>query len=211
MAGHRGPFRVGMAVHIPKLSHDCRLPLTWIKSRGVLGRGRRRLWSLSLPGQLENDGGTTSSNPRSSSGESVSPVDSGLCAQSPAPRVTGRAKAKPIVKSPQPRGGLHQGVEHRLQIEGRAADDRQHVAGRGMVFERFLELPGALTQQPGHRGIAFQRRPPAPPRGRRCGIASRRWRDAAPASARAEPMFARAPRLPHPAASSRRFSARTIG
>jgi Ribbon-helix-helix protein, copG family len=46
----------------------------------------------------------------------------------------------------QPRGRLHQGVEHRLEVEGRAADDLEHVARRGLVFERFLELAGALTQ-----------------------------------------------------------------
>ena len=38
----------------------------------------------------------------------------------------------------KPDSGLNQRVEHRLQVEGRPADDFQHVAGRGLVFERFL-------------------------------------------------------------------------
>ena len=33
-----------------------------------------------------------------------------------------------------------------MQVEGRAADDLEHIAGRGLVFERFLEVAGALLQ-----------------------------------------------------------------
>jgi hypothetical protein len=33
-----------------------------------------------------------------------------------------------------------------LQIEGRAADDLEHVAGRGLVFERFFEIARASLQ-----------------------------------------------------------------
>ena len=46
----------------------------------------------------------------------------------------------------EPGGRFGEGVEHRLQIEGRAADDLEHVAGRGLVFEQFLEVAGALLQ-----------------------------------------------------------------
>ncbi len=46
----------------------------------------------------------------------------------------------------QPRGGFDQRIEHRLQVEGRAADDLQHIADRGLVFERLLQVLGALTQ-----------------------------------------------------------------
>src|SRR5262249_6745625 len=46
----------------------------------------------------------------------------------------------------QPRGGLDEGVEHWLQVEGRAADDLEHVAGRGLVFERFFEVARARLQ-----------------------------------------------------------------
>ena len=52
----------------------------------------------------------------------------------------------PEIRSAQPGGGLDQCVEHRLQIEGRAADDLEHIAGRGLVFERFFEVAGALLQ-----------------------------------------------------------------
>ena len=39
------------------------------------------------------------------------------------------------------RGG-DQRIEHRLQIERRAADDLQHVGGRGLQLQRFLEIVG---------------------------------------------------------------------
>ena len=47
----------------------------------------------------------------------------------------------------EPRGGLDQRFQHRLQIERRAADDLQHVAGRGLVFQRFLKIARAGLQR----------------------------------------------------------------
>src|SRR5262249_22735568 len=46
----------------------------------------------------------------------------------------------------QPRRSFADRVEHRLQVEGRAADDLEHVARRGLVFERLLQITGALSQ-----------------------------------------------------------------
>ena len=46
----------------------------------------------------------------------------------------------------QPRGGDDQGLEHRAEIDGRAADDLQHVAGRGLIVEGFLQIHRALAQ-----------------------------------------------------------------
>jgi len=46
----------------------------------------------------------------------------------------------------QPRRSFGQRVEHRLQIKGRAADDLQHFARRGLVFERFFEVARARVQ-----------------------------------------------------------------
>ena len=43
----------------------------------------------------------------------------------------------------KPGRGRGEGVEHRLQIERRAADDLEHVGGRGLLGERLLDLPGA--------------------------------------------------------------------
>ena len=46
---------------------------------------------------------------------------------------------------------LDDGVEHRLQLAGRAADDVEHVAGRGLVLERLRQLARArlhLLEQP---------------------------------------------------------------
>ena len=46
----------------------------------------------------------------------------------------------------EPGGCFDHCVQHRLHIGGRAADDLEHVAGRGLVFERFLEVVGAGLQ-----------------------------------------------------------------
>src|SRR6516162_129491 len=40
----------------------------------------------------------------------------------------------------EPHRGFADGAEHRLQIEGRAADDLEHIARRGLVLERFFEV-----------------------------------------------------------------------
>ena len=37
-------------------------------------------------------------------------------------------------------GGLDKGVEHGLQVKRRAADDLEHVGGRGLLLERFREI-----------------------------------------------------------------------
>jgi len=39
-----------------------------------------------------------------------------------------------VVRITQPRCGLDQRVEHRLQIEGRAADNLEHVGGRSLLL-----------------------------------------------------------------------------
>ena len=61
----------------------------------------------------------------------------------------------------EPRGGLDERVEHRLQIEGRAADDLEHVAGRGLVFERLLRSPVRSRQFVEQPDILRSRSPPA--------------------------------------------------
>jgi hypothetical protein len=40
----------------------------------------------------------------------------------------------------KPGGGLNQSVEHRLQVEGRPADNLQNIAGRGLLFEGLGKL-----------------------------------------------------------------------
>jgi hypothetical protein len=37
-------------------------------------------------------------------------------------------------------------IEHRLQVEGRTADDLQYIACCGLVFERFLKVTTTLAQ-----------------------------------------------------------------
>ena len=46
----------------------------------------------------------------------------------------------------KPAGRFDHCVQHRLHIGGRAADDVEHVAGRGLVFERFFEVTRAGLQ-----------------------------------------------------------------
>jgi hypothetical protein len=52
---------------------------------------------------------------------------------------------RPEIGIAEPRGGFDERVEHRLQVEGRAANDLQHIAGRGLVFERLFEVVRAFA------------------------------------------------------------------
>src|SRR5262245_4027705 len=45
-----------------------------------------------------------------------------------------------LVCTAKPRGRLDKRVKHRLQIEGRAADDLEHVGGCGLLLQRFAQL-----------------------------------------------------------------------
>jgi hypothetical protein len=40
-----------------------------------------------------------------------------------------------------------------MQIKSRAADDLEHVAGRGLIFERLLEVASALLQFAEQSGV----------------------------------------------------------
>ena len=42
--------------------------------------------------------------------------------------------------------GIQDCLQHRLQIEGRAADDLEHIASRGLIFERLLQITRTLLQ-----------------------------------------------------------------
>ena len=44
----------------------------------------------------------------------------------------------------KPRRQFDQRIEHGLQIEGRAADDLEHVGGGGLLLQRFASAPRAL-------------------------------------------------------------------
>jgi hypothetical protein len=57
-----------------------------------------------------------------------------------------RQGSRVAVAEPPP--GFDQCVENRLQIEGRATDDLEHVAGRGLVFERLVALGSAFGKLP---------------------------------------------------------------
>ena len=51
-----------------------------------------------------------------------------------------------VIGAAKPGGRFDYCVQHRLDIRGRAADNLQHVAGRGLVLERFLEIARAGVQ-----------------------------------------------------------------
>jgi hypothetical protein len=55
-------------------------------------------------------------------------------------------KNKPGICPTDPCSRLDQGVEHWLQIERRATDDLKHIAARGLVFERLLQIVCALLE-----------------------------------------------------------------
>src|SRR5262249_18786717 len=44
------------------------------------------------------------------------------------------------IRLAQARRGFHQRIEHRLQVEGGAADDLEHVGGRGLLLQRLAQL-----------------------------------------------------------------------
>src|SRR5262249_31650104 len=44
-----------------------------------------------------------------------------------------------LLRLAQPRRRLYQRVEHCLQVEGRAADDLEHVGGGGSLLQRFAQ------------------------------------------------------------------------
>ena len=46
----------------------------------------------------------------------------------------------PPYRPAQPHCGFNQSVEHRLQIERRAADDLEHVGGRRLLLQRLAQL-----------------------------------------------------------------------
>ncbi len=74
--------------------------------------------------------------------------------------IVGRARDVSHVGLAQPHRRFDQRVEHRFEIEGRAADDFQHVGGGGLLLQRFaqlaeqtgiLERNDALVREGGHQ------------------------------------------------------------
>ena len=49
---------------------------------------------------------------------------------------------------------LDQCIEHRLQVEGRAADDLEHVGGGGLLLQRFAQLVEQAGVLDGDDGLA---------------------------------------------------------
>ena len=51
-----------------------------------------------------------------------------------------------VINPTNPRRALDDGVEHRLHICRRAADDAEHLGRRGLMLQRFAQLRIALLQ-----------------------------------------------------------------
>src|SRR5262249_56637086 len=51
-----------------------------------------------------------------------------------------------LVRIAETSGGPDQRIEHALKIEGRSADDLEHVGGRGLLLQRLSEVVRALAQ-----------------------------------------------------------------
>ena len=45
-----------------------------------------------------------------------------------------------MISFAQPGSRFDQRIEHGLEVEGRAADDFQHIGGRGLLLERLAQL-----------------------------------------------------------------------
>src|SRR5262245_49397483 len=52
-----------------------------------------------------------------------------------------------LVGIAKPGGGLHELIEHRLQVKSRLAYELQYVAGRRLVFQRLLQITRAGLQR----------------------------------------------------------------
>ena len=51
-----------------------------------------------------------------------------------------RTKYEGSFSAAEARCGFGQCVEHRLKMKGRTADDLQHLGGRGVLLQRFVQL-----------------------------------------------------------------------
>jgi len=51
-----------------------------------------------------------------------------------------------VIGATKPDGRVDYRVQHRLHIGGRAADDVEHIARRGLVFARFVALGSAFSK-----------------------------------------------------------------
>ena len=73
-----------------------------------------------------------------------------------------------VIDPTNPRGALDDGVEHRLHVRRRAADDAEHLGGRRLMLQRlaqfrvalveFLEQPHVLDRDHRLVGEGFEKR-----------------------------------------------------
>src|SRR6266480_3261394 len=58
-----------------------------------------------------------------------------------------------VINSTNPGGTLHDGIENRLHVRRRAADNAEHLGRCGLMVQRFAQLRGARHYQP----LAYER------------------------------------------------------
>ena len=51
-----------------------------------------------------------------------------------------------VIDPANPGGALDDGVEHRLHVRGRAADDAEHLGGCSLMLQRFAQFRVALAE-----------------------------------------------------------------
>jgi hypothetical protein len=61
----------------------------------------------------------------------------------PAERTLPQTVDDGLICAAEPDGGISHHLKYRLKRETRTTDDLQHIAGRGLVFQRFLKIVGA--------------------------------------------------------------------
>ncbi len=119
-------------------------------------RVRQHIGNLNHPGLERGSPGDTAAIHRDLQRQEIIPnsrVHVGRMAEAggPAEKFALALEQPGVIRLAQPRRQLDQGIEHGLQIEGRAADHLEHVGGGGLLLQRFGELLGArlhVVEQP---------------------------------------------------------------
>ena len=119
-------------------------------------RVRQHIGNLNHPGLQRGSPGDTAAIHRDLQGQEIIPdsrMHVGRMAEAgdEAEKFAFALEQPGMIRLAQPRRRLDQGIEHGLQIEGRAADHLEHVGGGGLLLQRFGELLGArlhLVEQP---------------------------------------------------------------
>src|SRR5262247_885417 len=70
----------------------------------------------------------------------LSPLFRSSKVRRPPVNLTVNSQNEPRIGAAEPGRVFHERPEHRLEIEGRTADDFQHLASRRLLFQRFAQV-----------------------------------------------------------------------